>query len=133
MPLSFTQIKETCIYIKDIELTKQFYHLKLGLPIIGISEGRHIFFRAGKSVLLCFIAEATRHDDFLPPHFGEGELHFAFETGIDEYENWKEEVKRLDIEIEKEVTWGKGLKSFYFRDPDNHVVEIVMPGIWDGE
>ena len=29
------------------------------------------------------------------------------------------------------ATWKDGLKSFYFRDPDRHVVEIVTKGIWD--
>jgi len=131
MTLSFRQIKETCLYIQDIEKTKAFYNGKLGLKIIGIVEGRHIFFRAGTSVLLCFIAETTRKDQTLPPHFGQGHLHFAFETTNDQYDAWKEKIKTEGIDIEHEATWNNNLKSFYFRDPDNHAVEIVMEGIWD--
>ena len=131
MQLTFTQIKETCIYIKDIDRTKQFYHGKLGLPVISMVADRHIFFKAGASVLLCFIAEATAKDQTLPPHYGTGELHFAFETTKAQYEAWKEKINAEGITMEHEATWKDGLKSFYFRDPDRHVVEIVTKGIWD--
>jgi len=46
------------------------------------------------------------------------------------YEQWKQHLIAQNITIEKEVTWKEGLKSFYFRDPDQHCVEIVMVGIW---
>ena len=131
MQPTFTQIKETCLYIKDIEETKQFYHGKLGLPIISIVPDRHIFFRAGTSVLLCFIAKTTAKEGTLPPHFGTGELHFAFETTEEQYLVWKEKVESEGITIEHEETWKDGLKSFYFRDPDRHVVEIVTKGMWE--
>ena len=130
MQLKVTKIKETCLYIKDIEQTKQFYHEKLGLPVISQVEGQHIFFRAGSSVLLCFIAESSRKKASPPPHYGEGNLHFAFEVAMEEYADWMKHIQSLGLEIEEEVTWQKGLKSFYFRDPDKHAVEIVMPGIW---
>jgi catechol 2,3-dioxygenase-like lactoylglutathione lyase family enzyme len=52
--MNFRQIKETCIYFRDLELARSFYHEKLGLPIICYVETKHIFFRAGTSVLLCF-------------------------------------------------------------------------------
>ena len=133
MSLSFTKIKETALYVKDLDATRQFYHEQLGLPVVSHVEGRHIFFRAGESMLLCFIAEATKQDENLPPHYGSGQLHFAFETEVDHYEDWKNKIREMGLTIEKEVLWRKNLKSFYFRDPDNHSVEIVMRGIWGDE
>lgn len=133
MALSFTKIKETCIYVRDLEATKVFYHNQLGLPIVSYVEGRHIFFRAGASMLLCFVAEATEHDQHLPPHYGRGQLHFAFETEVSNYEDWKNQIRSIGLPIEQEVWWRDNLKSFYFRDPDNHSVEIVMRGIWGDE
>lgn len=131
MPLSFTRIKETCLYVQDLERTRDFYHGKLGLPVIGFVEKRHIFFRAGESMLLCFIAESTISDKILPAHYGTGKLHFALETTNDQYESWKEKITKQGIPIEQEATWGSVLKSFYFRDPDGHLAEIVMQGIWE--
>jgi len=35
------------------------------------------------------------------------------------------------IRIESKVTWPAGGQSLYFRDPDNHLVELATPGIWE--
>ncbi len=129
--LRVNHIKETCLYVQNLEASKQFYHDKLGFPLIGLVEHRHVFFRVGSTVLLCFIAESTKNDERLPPHFGYGKLHFAFEVPTDQYKVWKNKITSLKIPIEQEVTWQPNRKSFYFRDPDNHCVEIVMPGIWE--
>ena len=129
--MEFTRIKETCLYIKDIKATKHFYHDLLGLPFIGEKPGEYVMFRAGTSVLLCFIPEATKVQTNLPPHFGSGHLHFAFECPPEDYAAWKAKVEEAGIAIEHEQHWGREVYSFYFRDPDDHAVEIVMPGLWD--
>lgn len=131
MALSFTQIKETCIYISDLNKTRQFYEGKLGLKCFAEVPGRHIFFKAGSSVLLCFNAEATRIDQNLPPHWGNGRLHFAFECTKLQYNSWLGKIQQEGIEVLQEVSWPNGGRSFYFHDPDMHVVEIVEEGMWD--
>ena len=131
MQLTISHIKETCLYVADLEKTKIFYHEKLGLPLIAFAAGRHVFFRAGTSVLLCFNPDDARQKTALPPHYGSGHLHFAFEVEKEQYEAWKVKIGGLGIEVIQEVVWRKGVKSFYFRDPDLHVVEIAMPGIWE--
>src|SRR5215218_5612952 len=75
--MKFIQIKETCIYFRDLALARSFYHEKLGLPIISFVPGKHIFFRAGSSVLLCFNPDDSRAKTSPPPHFSEGKYHFA--------------------------------------------------------
>src|SRR4051812_8670398 len=114
--MEFLQIKETCLYVKDLEATRKFYSGKLGLEIIGELANRHVFFRAGRSVLLCFIPEASKIGETLPPHFGYGNLHLAFEVSQESYEDQKAIIHNLGIEIEHEHTWPNELKSFYFRD-----------------
>ncbi len=128
----FSQIKETCIYVQDLNKTKEFYNGVLGLPVISFREDRHVFFRAGSSVLLCFLPEVTRQEKKLPPHFGSGEIHFALEA-IDKnaYEQAKKILLQAGIPIEHETSWKGGKKSFYFRDPDRNLVEIVEKGIWE--
>ncbi|MBX9852938.1 MAG: VOC family protein [Cytophagaceae bacterium] len=125
------QIKETCLYVQDLERTKDFYHGKLGFDIIGHVKNRHIFFRAGTSVLLCFIPEATKAESSLPSHYATGHIHLAFEVNAGDYAGWKEKISKWNIEIIQEQAWQKGLHSFYFRDPDGHLLEIVPVGIWD--
>lgn len=129
--LSFTQVKETCLYVTDLARTRAFYEGKLGLECFSEAAGRHIFFRAGSSVLLCFIAEATKVDKNLPPHFGYGQQHFAFECKKEDYQAWRQKLVDADITIIQDVEWPRGGRSFYFHDPDMNVAEIVETGMWD--
>lgn len=128
--MNISQIKETCLYISDLNKSQAFYQGKLGLPVISKVDNRHIFFRAGSSVLLCFIPEATKKEATLPPHFAYGKQHIAFETSQEEYIAWKEKIRQLQIPILHEQAWKNHLESFYFEDPDGHVLEIVPRGIW---
>ncbi|MES2732620.1 MAG: VOC family protein [Bacteroidota bacterium] len=130
--MNIVKIKETCLYVKDLDQTVAFYHGKLKFPVIGRVEDRHVFFRAGASVLLCFIAEATKNDTKLPPHFGSGNQHLAFEVSPAEYQEWKRTIEEAGVEVVHEQEWSKGLKSFYFRDPDGNLLEILPEGgIWE--
>lgn len=129
--LTFTQVKETCLYVADLKRTRAFYEDKLGLECFSEVEGRHIFFRAGRSVLLCFIAEATKNDQSLPPHFGYGQQHFAFESTKANYDAWRLKIVNAGIPILQDVEWPRGGRSFYFHDPDMNVAEIVEEGIWE--
>ena len=129
--MNITQIKETSLYVQDLERTELFYHQKLGLKLISLQEGRHIFFKAGSSVLLCFLANVTKNDDKLPPHYGKGQIHLAFEVAREDYQAAKEKIQSKDITIEHEQHWYDDFYSFYFRDPDGHSLEVVQENMWD--
>lgn len=127
--MKFNQIKETGLYVGDLHRTEAFYRDKLELEVITKVEGRHIFFRAGSSVLLCFIADVTR-DDTKVPHFGEGNMHIAFEVPKNDYQAAKSWIQSKGIAVEHEQQWSDNFFSFYFRDPDGHSLEIVPEGMW---
>jgi catechol 2,3-dioxygenase-like lactoylglutathione lyase family enzyme len=129
--MNFNQIKETCIYFHDLEQAKDFYHGKLGLPIIAYLESKHIFFRAGNSVLLCFNPDDSTYKKSPPAHYAVGKYHFAFEVSKEEYENHKKEISDSGIAITQQLKWQNGQESFYFEDPIGNVLEIVPAGIWD--
>ena len=94
-------------------------------------EGRHIFFRIGDQVLLCFIAESTAKETRFPAHFATGKQHMAFSVDPSKYEKWKSKITSLGIDITCEHMWKSGLHSFYFDDPDGNVLEIVPSNLWD--
>ncbi|AWW28956.1 glyoxalase [Echinicola strongylocentroti] len=129
--MGYSQIKETCLYIPDLDQAEEFYHNKLGMPVISKEEDRHIFFRCGSSVLLCFIPEATKNEKNLPPHYAKGKQHIAFEVAASAYPNSKAELIEKGIVITHEQEWKDGLESCYFEDPFGHVLEIVPKGIWE--
>jgi catechol-2,3-dioxygenase len=124
-------IKETCLYINDLELAREFYHEQLNLPVIHYDPGRHLFLQAGKSVLLCFNPADSKKKVSPPAHFATGNQHYAFEVGKEDYALVKEKIQSLDIPIVDEVTWKNGQQSFYFLDPEENVLEIVPEGVWD--
>jgi catechol-2,3-dioxygenase len=124
-------IKETCIYVKDLERCQTFYGNIIGLAIMAKAEGRHIFFLAGSSVLLCFIAESTLNEKILPPHGATGSIHFAFEVTKEDYLLYKYHLSSQGIQILHEHDWGQGKRSFYIHDPDQNLVEFIVEGLWE--
>ena len=129
--MKFKQIKETCLYFRDLEKAKHFYHELLDLPVISYSKDKHIFFRAGNSVLLCFNPDDSKLKKSPPGHYGEGKYHFALEVTKEEYEVQKMEFQNKGLSIIDKVVWETGQESFYFEDPEGNVVEIIPEGIWD--
>jgi catechol 2,3-dioxygenase-like lactoylglutathione lyase family enzyme len=129
--MQINQIKETCLYIKDLEKAKEFYHGKLGMPIITHAPEKLIFFRSGSSVLLCFNPDFSEGQDVPPPHFANGKQHIAFEVPANDYESAKTELEAQGIEITYEHKWPNGKLSAYFEDPEGHVLEIVPAGLWE--
>jgi len=129
--MNVLSIKETCLYVKDLERTREFYAEKLGLPLISLVKGRHVFFKAGNSVLLCFIAAETEREMRLPSHGAKGSIHFAFEISKAEYAEALQQIKEAGIKILREQVWKNQLRSFYFHDPDHHLVEIIEQGLWE--
>ncbi|HUH73809.1 MAG TPA: VOC family protein [Chitinophagales bacterium] len=129
-PPQLSHIKETCLYVKDLEISRKFYEDILGLKRIHYQPDAHLFLKIGQDVLLLFNPNLSKEQKTPPSHYGSGELHIAFECSMEDYENWKTYLIEKEISIEFENDWPKGGKSLYFRDPDNLCLEIVQPGIW---
>jgi catechol 2,3-dioxygenase-like lactoylglutathione lyase family enzyme len=130
--MNFIKIKETCLYVTDLEGIRKFYHEALGLPIIHDEPGKHIFFRLGGSVLLCFNPEDSKTKTTPPGHFGGGKQHVAFEVKTSDYQKAKQEIKAKGIKVIDEIVWKSGRESFYFEDPAGNILEIVPDeGVWD--
>ena len=136
--MKFEKIVETCIYSPDLKIMKDFYVNRLGLDLISEEERRHVFLKAGKSMLLIFNPENTSlaANSTFPTH-GAGtppsSIHFALEIEQAGYEAAKNLLVQNKIAIEKEMSWGSGGKSVYFRDPAGNLVEIVTKGQWPVE
>jgi catechol 2,3-dioxygenase-like lactoylglutathione lyase family enzyme len=124
-------IIETAIYVDNLQATEAFYGTVLGLQVMGIEPGRHVFFQVGEaSVLLAFIADATLKGDRLPAHGAKGPGHFAFGIDADVLDAWRRKLQESGVAIEQEAEWPRGGKSIYFRDPAGNSVELVTPGVW---
>ena len=123
-------IKETCLYVKNVPRSAKFYSWLLAANPIGFDKDRHVFFRLGKSVLLCFNAKATKKEGILPAHGSFGPTHLAFEVSRRKYLAEKRRIGRK-TKILHEHQWGPRTRCFYFRDPDGNLLEMIEPGFWE--
>lgn len=129
-------ILESALYVTDLDAAEAFYREMLGLEVIAKAEGRHVFFRCGKGVLLLFNAEATRQapppdaELPVPPHGAVGQGHLCFAATADEIVQWKAHLEARKIDIEADFVWPNGGRSIYFRDPCGNSLEFAEPGIW---
>ncbi len=132
--MKFTKIVETCIYSSELKEMKDFYMNKLGLDFVSEENGRHVFLKAGKSMLLIFNPKSTLNDSIsifpihgaiTPPSI----VHFALEINTADYEKWKDLLSKKQINIEKELKIGNS-RSVYFRDPSGNVVELITENAW---
>jgi catechol 2,3-dioxygenase-like lactoylglutathione lyase family enzyme len=123
-------VVETALYADDLDQAEAFYAGVLGLNVIAREAGRHVFFQVGAGVLLAFNPAVTLKGDALPAHGATGPTHFALGTPAADLAAWRAKLVEQGIAIEKEITWPRGGKSIYFRDPAGNLVELITPGVW---
>ena len=127
---------ETALYVDDLDRARAFYQDALDLRPMN-SDSRFLAFDVGgRSVLLLFHRGATLETVHLPggtipPHDGHGPLHIAFAVTADALPEWERRLTEQGVSIEARTAWPRGGHSIYFRDPDNHLLELVTPGVWE--
>ena len=129
-------IVESCLYSDDLPRSIRFYQERLGLRLIESNERLCVFSVADKQVLLIFKSGGKPEPlptpgGMIPPHEAAGQLHFAFAVSKGDFAAWEKHLIAQGIKIESKVNWPAGGQSLYFRDPDNHLVELATPGIWE--
>ena len=132
-----TRILETALYVADLDRAATFYKSVLGLPCIFEDFRMRAFDVGGNGVLLLFpqggsLKPIETPGGSIPPHDGSGPVHIAFSIPADELEEWQRHLLEHGINLEGRTQWPRGGISVYFRDPDDHLLEIATPGLWRG-
>jgi catechol 2,3-dioxygenase-like lactoylglutathione lyase family enzyme len=132
---SLTGVLETSLYVEDLDRASRFYEETFGLTRIEGDDRFRAYSVGGRSVLLLFKRGASNRVTDLPegglgPHDGSGPLHLAFSISAEDLPAWEKLLVERGIAIETRIEWPRGGRSIYFRDPDNHSVELATPGIW---
>lgn len=124
-------LHEASLYVVDLDAAERFWR-RLGLPLIGRAEGRHVFFRAGHDLLLLFDPDATAQaGGTVPPHGARGPGHVALDVpDVAALDAWRQRLREAGVPIEAELEWPHGGRSLYFRDPEGNSLELITRGSW---
>jgi len=130
-------VLETALYVADLDRSLAFYQHVLGLRLASEPLPRMCALNITKDqVLLLFskggsLQATVRPWGTIPPTDGDGSLHVAFFIPDSSFQMWHDHLGRLGVGVESLVSWPEGGRSIYFRDPDNHVIELKTSN-WHG-
>ena len=120
---------EVALYVDDVERSVQFYQTLFGLTIIASDERLCALGVAGKELLL--VCQRTASANFATgSHYAEGHQHVAFAVSATEFQAWLTRLELHGVTVEQVRQWERGGRSLYFRDPDQHLIELASPGVW---
>jgi len=129
------RILETALYCDRLETTAAFYRGLLDRePMLATT--RLVAFDAGQGTVLLLFQRGESNvplqtpGGLVPGHSGAGPTHLAFAIDMAEADAWRTRLRDIGIDIESEVSWQRGGRSLYFRDPDGRSVELATPGLW---
>lgn len=129
-------IVETALYVADVRRSAEFYQRLFDLPRLLDDDNFCALAVPGNAALL-FFRKDSRPEPYetpggtIPPHGGSGRIHFAMKISADTIDQCIAELQQHGIPLESTVHWPRGGTSLYFRDPDEHLVELITPGCWE--
>lgn len=130
-------VLEAALYVDDLDAAAGFYGDLLGLEEVIAHPPRHIFYRAGATIVLLFVAAQTRNPPPpdaqlpVPPHGATGPGHLCFNCPTDALDDWVSRLSMAGIAIEADFIWPNGARSVYVRDPAGNSVEFAEPKLWE--
>ncbi|KIW11918.1 hypothetical protein PV08_09191 [Exophiala spinifera] len=158
-PPPITHILETCLMVKDIRTSTDFYRDTFNVKPF-LDTPRLSGFSLGQTTLLLFQLGATAADAPMPDDRGTipghgpsrdildllerqpATAHDRAATGLHQHfcfavktpedvGTWETWLEEKKVKLIGKVDWPRGGKSVYFADPDGNVGEVGSRGIWE--
>ena len=134
-------IVESVLYVEDLAHSVEFYEDLFGFDKEVMDEMICVLRVPNQQALILFPKSIAQEpgrttspvgtvEGVIPPHGGSGRLHVAFSIAASELEFWEQRLAERGIPIDSKVHWKRGGCSLYFRDPDEHLLELITPGLW---
>lgn len=129
-------VLETALFVDNPKRSAQFYMEVFGFEVLASSERLWALSVAERQVLLLFKHGASLEpietdSGTLPGRIeATGRTHLAFAISASQLEAWEAWLKKQGIPIERKIESKTGGTSLYFRDPDQHCLELATPGTW---
>ena len=134
-----TGIIEAALYVEHVFRSMDFYRDLFGFEEELRNEAIGVLRVPGRQGLILFPRDIAQQpvntpagavEGTIPPHGGSGRMHVAFAIRADELEPWRRRLSERGVRLEGTVRWKRGGTSLVFRDPDEHLIELLSPGLW---
>jgi catechol 2,3-dioxygenase-like lactoylglutathione lyase family enzyme len=131
-------VLETSLYVAELARSRDFYTRLMGFPVF-LDDARMVALGVpGGGVLLLFRRGGSNAGSDTPEghilgHDAAGRQHLAFAIASDDLPAWAAHLAAQGVAVESRITWPRGGTSLYFRDPDEHSVEVATPGLWPND
>ena len=114
--------------VKNMNKAEEFYTQILGFEVIHRTETqaglKHIEVDAGNVAIALFESPDLDLEKAHKTMTEDGYLHFAFGASYDQFDATLQSLKQKGVIMDGEPRdWGNSV-SVYFRDPDDHQLEI---------
>ena len=131
-------ILETSLEVSDLERSEVFYRRLFNFSTVMATDRMRVLSIRDREVLLLFVRGKSAAGEltpggFIPGHNASGQMHVAFAVQLADMTEWRKKLEANGIAIESFTNPPKGGESLYFRDPDQHLIELATPAIWGFE
>jgi len=128
-------VLETALYVEDVARAGAWYQRVFGFESIAGDHRIWALSVEGKTVLLLIkrgssVQPHKSSGGMIPGSDAQGTQHLTFRVAAADFEAWEKWLGQNGVAIESQVRWELGGCSLYFRDPDNHLLELATPGTW---
>ena len=126
--LKLTGLDHFALNVKDMKQAEEFYTETLGFKVIHRTKTKsglkHIEIDAGNVAIALFESPGLNLEKAHKTMTEEGYLHFAFGAPYDQFDATLQNLIQKGVIMDGEPRdWGTSI-SVYFRDPDDHQLEI---------
>jgi catechol 2,3-dioxygenase-like lactoylglutathione lyase family enzyme len=134
-----TGIVEAALYVEQVARSMDFYRDLFGFEEEVRNEFIGVLRVPGRQALILFPRNIAQQpvitppgavEGTIPPHGGSGRMHVAFSIAPDQLDPWRHRLAERGVKIEGTVRWKRGGTSLFIRDPDQHLIELLSPGLW---
>ena len=112
-------IDHVVLHVSDLKRSRRFYLDILGMTVAHESSGRAFLSCGAQLVALFEVRDGT------PVRAGAEMNHLALRVDSASYEEVKAHLERRGIEV---TGRARNERCIYFRDPDGHRLQLVVPG-----
>lgn len=138
---AITRVVETGLYVENLDRSAKFYEDLFEFETEVRDELICVLHVPGGQALILFpkrvafepgrtSAPGVPFKGTIPPHGGNGRQHIALAIPAAELPSWERRLADREIDIEGRTEWPRGGTSIYIRDPDDHLIEFLTPGLW---